>query len=266
MRLLCFSDVHGNPAAVKTLLGDVHRRRVDYDAFVFAGDLTNMSGLRKTEKERRKIEALLATGVSRGSKKYREYVAERHKRFYEKSRRIAREILGLLASEETRLYYIFGNRDRLSKYDLRDVKGLFDSKYTICLDHVERAKLGEGVYITARDDRIDRRTILVRHAPGGWRENYRVHREALLDITGHIHQPMVYRNFLNTGFLYRDETRGATPRPGGYFEVVIENRKVKRISFHRLGHFYKHEFELDGRHGLVYSVHKGCFPFRLQMV
>ena len=266
MRLLCFSDVHGNVDAVKTMLGDVHKRGVDYDAFVFAGDLTNMSGLRKTEKERKKIESLLESGLARTSKKYREYVAERHERFFEKSKKIAREILALVAAEEVPVYYIFGNRDRLSKYDLGKVKGLFNSKYTICLDNLEKAKMSEGLFITAKSDHINQRTILVRHAPGGWRENYCVHSKALLDVTGHTHQPLVYRNFLNTGFLYRDETRGATPMLGGYFNVLIEDKKVKKMSFNRLGHFHKHDFELDGRHGVVYSVHKSCFPFKLEII
>lgn len=266
MRLLCFSDVHGNVDAVKTMLGDVHKRGAKYDAFIFAGDMTNMSSLRKTEKERRKIESLLGSGVPRGSKKYREYVAERHERFFERSKKTAREILALLAREEARTYYIFGNRDRLSGYDLRKVKGLFSSRNTVCLDHLEKAKIGEGLFITAKNNRIDHRSILVRHEPGGWGENYCVHRKALLDITGHTHQPLIFQNFLNTGFLYRDASRGAEPMLGGYFDVIIEDKKIKKISFNKLGPFHKHSFELDGRRGLVYSVRKSCFPFKLEIV
>lgn len=84
----------------------------------------------------------------------------------------------------------------------------------------------EGVTVTADEKLIDGRTILVRHSPGGWRESYRVYREALLNVTGHTHQTIVYKNFLNTGFLYRDETRGAVPMMGGYFSVEIEEGRI----------------------------------------
>jgi predicted phosphodiesterase len=264
MRLLCFSDVHGSADAVKAMLGDVRRREASYDAFIFAGDLTNLSSLRKTEKERRAMEAAL-DDISHGTKKYREYVATRNERFFEESKRTARHILALLAREEVPLYYIFGNRDRLGKSSLTSEKGLFESRYAICLEHVERAEMG-GIYLTADEKLVDGHTVLVRHAPGGWRETYRAYGEALLNVTGHTHQAIVYKNFLNTGFLYRDETRGATPMMGGYFDVVIDKGRISGISYNDIGGLVEHDFELDGAQGKVYSVHKSYFPFRLEFV
>ena len=264
MRLLCFSDVHGSTDAIRTLLGDVERRGVPYDAFVFAGDLTNLSSLKKTQKERDAIEKALGE-ASKSSKKYKAYVAERNERFFEESKRTAREILGLLAREEIPCYYIFGNRDRLGKYGLADVRELSESRYSVCLDRIRKADAGE-ISFTADEKLIDGRTVLVRHSPGGWRESYRVHRDALLDITGHTHQAIVYGNFLNTGFLYRDETRGAVPMMGGYFSVELSDRRLISITYNDIGGLVEHDFTLYGAPGKVYSVHKSYFPFTLKIV
>ncbi|BAI62248.1 conserved hypothetical protein [Methanocella paludicola SANAE] len=264
MRFLCFSDVHGSVDAVRTMLGDVRRRGDSYDAFIFAGDLTNLSSLRKTKKERELLENALGN-MSKSSKKYKEYVAERNERFFEESKHTAREILGLLAREEIPCYYILGNRDRLGKYRLAEVKGLFDSRYSICLDQVKTAGI-EDIKLTADEKPVDSKTILVRHSPGGWRESYRVYREALLNITGHTHQAIVYKNFLNTGFLYRDETRGAEPMMGGYFGVEIKEGRLGSITYNDMGGLVEHDFVLDGVQGKVYSVHRSYFPFTLQLV
>jgi predicted phosphodiesterase len=264
MKLLCFSDVHGSVDAVKTMLGDVRRKGTSHDAFIFAGDLTNLSSLRKTEKARLELENAVGP-ASQGSKKYREYVAGRSERFFEESKGTAREILELLTREEIPCYYIFGNRDHLGKYDLAAVKGLYESRYAVCLDHVRKADM-EGVSVTANKKLIDGRTILVRHAPGGWRESYRVYRHALLDITGHTHQAIVYKNFLNTGFLYRDETRGARPMMGGYFGVEIEDGRIASIEYSDIGGLIEHDITLDGVPGKVYSVQKSYFPFILEFV
>jgi len=260
---LCFSDVHGNVGALKAMLGDVERRGVAYDAFVFAGDLTNMSSLRKTAGEARKLDSVSST---MSPKKLREYMAERNERFFEESKRTAREILSLLAGQEIPLYYIFGNRDRLGKYSLFSVKDLFENPYAVCLEHMQKAAMGDGIFITADEKLIDDNTILVRHSAGGWRESYKVCRNALLNVTGHTHQAMVYKNFLNTGFLYRDGTRGAKPMLGGYFDVEVEDGGLVDISYYDLGGLVEHDFELDGVSGKVYSVHKSYFPFTLEFV
>jgi predicted phosphodiesterase len=264
MRLLCFSDVHGSVDAVRTMLGDVKRRGDSYDAFIFAGDLTNLSSLRKTRKERELLEKTLGS-TSKSTKRYKEYIAERNARFFEESKRTAREILGLLAREEITCYYIFGNRDRLGKYSLADVKGLFESRYSICLDHVNKADM-EGITFTAREGIIDGKTVLVRHSPGGWRESYKAYSKALLNVTGHTHQAIVYKNFLNTGFLYRDETRGAEPMMGGYFDVEIKNGRLGTISYKDIGGLVEHDFWLDDVPGKVYSVHRSYFPFTIKNV
>lgn len=264
MRLLCFSDVHGSVDAVGTMLGDVRRRGDSYDAFIFAGDLTNLSSLRKTEKERRELEKTVG-GASKGSKKYKEYIAERNERFFEESKRTAREILGLLAHEEIPCYYVFGNRDRLGKYGLAEVSGLSESRHAVCLEHVPKADI-EDIGVTANEKLIDGRTILVRHAPGGWRESYRVFEKALLNVTGHTHQTIVYKNYLNTGFLYRDETRGAKPIMGGYFGVEINEGRVSSITYNDIGGLIEHDFTLDGVPGKVYSVHRSYFPFTLKII
>jgi len=263
MRLLCFSDVHGNAGAVKAMLGDADRRGATYDALVFAGDLTNMSGLGKTAVEAQKLE-YVSSAMS--PKKLKEYMAERNERFFEESKRAAREILSLLTGREVPLYYIFGNRDRLGRYSLADVKGLCESPYAICLDHVSKASMGDGISATADERLIGGGTVFVRHSPGGWRESYRVYRDALLNVTGHTHQGIAYKNFLNTGFLYRDGTRGAKPMLGGYFDVEIKYGRVAGISYNDLGGLVEHDFELDGVKGKVYSVHRRYFPFALEFV
>lgn len=268
MKLLCFSDVHGNVDAVKTMLEDVRRRGASYDAFVFAGDLTNLSSLHKTAEERRKLQEFLArTGVSRSAKQYRDFMAERKERYFDESKETARKILALLTKDAVPLYYIFGNRDRLLPgYDLADVKDLYKSPYAICLNHVDKAKISDGIHIS-NDKRLnDPDTILVQHWPGNGQQDYIVYSNVLLQVTGHTHQAIILGNYLNTGFLYRDETRGAKPGLGGYFDVLLEGRLVKHVSINNLGGLYEHNIEVNDIHGKVYSVHTSKFPFKLQVV
>lgn len=265
MRLLCFSDVHGNVNAVKTMLGDVRRRDAVYDAFIFAGDLTNMSSLKKTMKEKRLREALFGK-KPRQTKAFKEYLAERNERYFNESKRTTRRILALLTQEGRPVYYIFGNRDRHAGYDLRNVTDLFNSKYAICLDHVKKVLIGEGIYVTASKQSVDRHTIFVQHSPGNRGESYKIYKKSLLHVSGHTHQAIIYDHYLNTGFLYRDETRGARPMPGGYFDVIIEDGKLAGITFNSLGDLFRSEFEQNGIRGTAYSTQKQPFPFKLSYV
>jgi predicted phosphodiesterase len=262
MRLLCFSDVHGNVDAVKTMLGDVHRRGVHYDAFIFAGDMTNMSSLKKMPAEKQRREARFGE-KPRYTKAYKAYTAERNERYFKESERTARKILALLTAEQVPLYYIFGNRDRHGGYDLGTVKNLYQSEYAICLDHVKKALIRDGIYISNDERRVDRHTIFIQHSPGKRDSAYRILSKSLLHVTAHTHQAIVYDHYLNTGFLYRDETRGARPSLGGYFDVTLHKGKLTGISFNKLGKLYERKFVQNDLEGTVYSAYRSYFPFRL---
>ena len=262
MRLLCFSDVHGNIDALKAMLVDVHRRGVHYDAYIFAGDMTNMSSLKKTDYEKQQLESRFGK-KPRITKAYKAYLAERNARYFKESERTARKILAILAEEKVPLYYIFGNRDRNGGYDLGTVKDLFNSEYSICLDQVRKAPIRDGIFISNDERRVDRHTIFIQHSPGKKDASYRILTKSLLHITGHTHQAMIYDHYLNTGFLYRDETRGAQPMLGGYFDVTIHKGKLTGITFNRLGRVHERKFEQNDIRGTVYSAYRSYFPFKL---
>lgn len=226
MRLQCVSDIHGNVDAVREMIRDSWARKTGYDGVIFAGDLTNYSYTRDLDGARSHLE----------------------------------EMLSELSEAYDNVFYILGNRDK------GILKGYEPPDTGVLLKRGEAVNAGESIKVTAYRSLVDGETILVEHnneltlekspGKGKWHD---VSENALMHVAGYTHQALVVRNYLNTGFLYRDASRGATPIMGCYFTVEQGIEGIKRIECHRLGPV--NEFELMTEIGLCecYTPYDRCY-------
>jgi hypothetical protein len=126
--------------------------------------------------------------------------------------------------------------------------------------------LGNGIKITTSPELADSDTILVQHSnivyAGRFDRTAVIARDALLHVAGHTHTGVRTRNYLNTGFLYRDGSNGAGPMMGGYFDVEINGRAVD-VQFHALGPVKRAPLKAAGFEGDVYAPHGHAFPQKL---
>ena len=229
MKLLCFSDIHGCVDAVRALIADTGTRHVSYDAVILAGDITNLVVTKNMAE------------------------AQRH----------SDEIMSLLCDEYRDVYFVPGNRDKLG----RGKKAMtVRFKCGTLLEPGEVYPLGEGIRITSSPELVDRDTILVQHSnivyAGRFDRTAMISKDALLHITGHTHTGVRTRNYLNTGFLYRDDSNGAEPMMGGYFDVDIDGSAVD-VQFHALGPVKRAPLKSAGFEGDVYAPHGRSFPQKI---
>ncbi|OPY30218.1 MAG: Calcineurin-like phosphoesterase superfamily domain protein [Methanocella sp. PtaU1.Bin125] len=229
MKLLCFSDIHGNSDAVRALIADTGARDASYDAAILAGDVTNLVVDKDLDEAQRQYDA----------------------------------IMKLLSDEYGRVYYVPGNRDRMGRgKNARTI----EHRYGILLEPDQSYRIGDGIKITSSLELADDRTILVRHSnvvyAGRFDRTAMICRKALLHITGHTHTGVLTKNYLNTGFLYRDGSNGAGPMTGGYFDVEIRGVAVS-VDFHALGPVKRAPLKCKGFEGYVYAPRGHAFPVKL---
>jgi predicted phosphodiesterase len=229
VKLLCFSDIHGCVDAVRALVADTRARHVSYDAAIVAGDITNLVVTKNIEE------------------------AQRH----------CDEIMSLLCAEYKNVYFVPGNRDRLGRG--RNAKTVS----FICGTLLEPGNVyhpGDGIRITSSPELVGNDTILVQHSnivyAGRFDRTAVIAKNALLHISGHTHTGVRTRNYLNTGFLYRDNSNGAEPMVGGYFDVDITGREIG-IQFHALGPVRRAPLKCPGFTGEVYAPRGRAFPVKL---
>lgn len=185
MKILAFSDIHGNVAAVKAMVKAV--RGKSYDAIIFCGDFASFVDIQRA---------------------------------YEK-------IMEELQKIGSPCYYVFGNRDR--EFDPFGI-GICVSpepKFPTFLDN-QKVEIGEGISITANPELVDEKTIFISHLTSNHLKN------ALLHIEGHVHYGIVYKNYINLGFLYRDDFHDEPPGLGCFWEITIKDGKID-IEWNRLG-------------------------------
>ena len=72
------------------------------------------------------------------------------------------------------------------------------------------------LFISSDKKLVDEKTIYLTHY-----DNTFV-KKSLLQISGHVHWGVYYKNYLNLGFLYRAEEHGAPPLLGCYWEIDID--------------------------------------------
>lgn len=229
VKLLCFSDVHGCVEAVRSLIADTRERGVYYDAVIVAGDITNLVVTKDIEEEQRRSD----------------------------------QIMSMLGAEYKNLFFVPGNRDRLSRG--KKAKAIEFSCGTL-LEQGTVFTLSNDIMITSSPELADSDTILVQHSnivyAGRFDRTAVISKNALLHIAGHTHTGVWTRNYLNTGFLYRDSSNGAAPMMGGYFDVVIEGKEVA-VEFHTLGPMKRAPLKLAGFEGDVFAPHGRAFPVKL---
>jgi len=231
VKLLCFSDIHGSVEAVRALIADTKARDAGYDAAILAGDITNL-------------------------------VVDKD---MDEAQRLYDEIMKLLCHAYGRIYYVPGNRDRPGRG--KNARAV-EHRYGILLEPGKTYTIGEGIRITSSPELADGHTILVQHSnivyAGRFDRTAMICRKALLHITGHTHTGVWTKNYLNTGFLYRDGSNGAGPMMGGYFEACIDDTKVD-VQFHALGPMKQANLKCPGFEGFVYAPHGHAFPVKLEL-
>jgi predicted phosphodiesterase len=232
VKLLCFSDIHGCVEAVKKLIADTRARNVSYDAVIVAGDITNLVVTKDFEE------------------------AQRH----------SDEIMSLLCDEYKDVFFVPGNRDKLGRGKKVRTVGF---KCGTLLEPGKVYSLADGIRITSSPELAEHDTILVQHSnivyAGRFDRTAMIAKNALLHITGHTHTGVWTRNYLNTGFLYRDDSNGAVPMMGGYFDVDIQDRVVD-IQFHALGPVKRAPLKSAGFEGDVYAPHGRAFPVKIGLL
>ncbi|MCD1294027.1 hypothetical protein CUJ83_03335 [Methanocella sp. CWC-04] len=231
MRLLCFSDVHGNVEAVRAMISDTRKRGIDYDAAIAAGDLTNAVVTKDIEKAQECYDTMLS----------------------------------MLTKEYGRVYHVPGNRDYTGRGKKRRTlnfnKGIF-------IKPGEILPLSPDLGITASPELADNNTILVQHSClryyGRFKRISVISSKAFLHICGHTHTGVYTGNYLNTCFLYRDSSNGARPMLGGYFEVEIDDRDREiDVRFNALGPIKRKDLKMNNFTGSIYTPYGNSFPVSL---
>ncbi len=212
MRVLAFSDLHGNIDVLKMFAKRIEGGSFDY--LLIAGDLTNADligdleiVLKQMSEIFQVIESLEIPYYFVWGIPFRESI-----------------IANLLMLEKEA-----GNGSRLKVYSrkgfkyLLRIKGEMESlisslKYGKWLRQDMVEKLGK-YKITSNPALVDGKTVLLTHY-------YRKLTNALIQIEGHVHYGQRLGNYLNLGFLYRDDSHGADPLIGCYWVLKFEKTGV----------------------------------------
>jgi hypothetical protein len=201
VKLLCFSDIHSCVEAVSALIADTGVRHVSYDAVILAGGVTNL---------------VVTKDIGE---------AQQH----------SDEIMSLVCDEYGDVYFVPGNRGRRGRGKKAMTVGF---KCGTLLEPGKVYPLAGDIRITSSPELAGPDTILVQHSnivyAGRFDRAAVISKDALLHISGHTHTGVRTRNYLNTGFLYRDGSNGAEPMMGGYFDADINGRAVE-VEFMRWG-------------------------------
>ncbi len=200
IRILALGDIHGGLSALKK--GIETMKNYDFDAVVCVGDFAS---LRFTD-----------------PLKELENIAK---------------IFDLLDSLEVPVYYVWGNRD-LMLFDLvvrlvgvrREralelIRRLIHHDYLYEVSRGTRYKLGFASIVS--DPKIvEPNSILLVHYID------HVAKGALLHIEGHVHYGQYKDNYINLGFVYRDDLHGAEPMEGMIWLIEIR-REGGRVHIDR---------------------------------
>lgn len=135
-------------------------------------------------------------------------------------------IMKLLQSLEIPVYYVLGNRDFAPTDEGIQVINA-DLPFNLSKDR--KIYISKKISISSDQRLVDEDTIYLTHF------NNHLQTKALLQLAGHVHWGVKYRNYLNLGFLYRDEEHGAPALNGCYWEIKIHDNKLINVTWHNLG-------------------------------
>jgi uncharacterized protein YprB with RNaseH-like and TPR domain/predicted phosphodiesterase len=135
-----------------------------------------------------------------------------------------RKIMELLLSLGVPVYYVLGNRDYVSTD-----RGIHPIEADIphFLGKDERISIAPNMYLTGDKNLVDEKTIYVTHYDNELSC-------ALLQIAGHVHWGVRYKNYLNLGFVSGDDVHGAQSVLGCYWELEFTKKSV-HAKCHNLG-------------------------------
>jgi predicted phosphodiesterase len=196
-RILVFGDNHGDAETLAQVADETASESFDY--IVHVGDLTNTT----QERDDPRDDATIA--------------AEQIERIRPPLERLA---------ERGELVYIWGNRDGYGDPMPADGLGVGT--------HVPRgeSRVVAGQRFTTDPEAVDADSILVTHAPHLWAVD---HFEGRAYFSGHTHKGRYRKRFLNSAFLYRDDTHGADALDGGYFIAEVGGEPPWDVEFRNLG-------------------------------
>lgn len=220
MRILAFSDLHGDASTLKLLKNRIMGE--SYDFILVAGDLTNADLISPTERVKQVKEIFSIMETFRIPYYYvwgipnREGILSFALEDYEPK---AAEEKGILKKELGTASWIMAISQKRNQLFKETEDFLGSLKYGKHLKEQELVKIGE-YWLTSSPEKIIENTIFLKH-------HYRkITPKALIQLDGHIHDGQHVLNYLNLGFLYRDGVHGAPPMIGGYWNLALEGSKV----------------------------------------
>ncbi len=208
MKILAFSDIHGNLESLQALKRDIHE---DYDLMLIPGDLTNAFFASSFNAMVKQFKAVLSSLESFGIK----YLFTLGNRDFP------------LFGDESLPEPEAKDRNRILMAILQSLNNGFMLEMAPSVDI-------NGIRVTSRKD-LAEGAIYMAHYDKGVASN------ALVHLEGHTHAGQLNGNYLNLGFLYRDATHGSTPLLGCYWTLEVSNGTVEK-KWHDLGGKMK-EFE-----------------------
>jgi len=238
MRILAFSDLHGNVDLLKLLRDKI--KHESYDCILVAGDLTNADLLPPAKRVKQLKEVFFIMESFKipyyfvWGEPFREGTIASIVRLIENA-----DDYEVEEQEKTLIFKRQKDKwteiTKISKADLKKIKEIEDFIKSLSfgrhLKNEEPIKLGK-YWLTSSPQNIRENTIFIRHC-------YRkIIPKALIHLDGHIHFGQCVLNYINLGFLYRDDAHDATPMIGGYWRLILEKSAIK-AEFINLGNKMK---------------------------
>jgi len=235
MQILAFSDLHGNAATLKLLKESIEDESYDYT--LIAGDLTNADLISptKTVQQVKEIFSILesfkfpyyyvwGTPFREGTLASALQLVEKQQD-YEVSEHEGKIFLKKKMSNHIEEIIEISKRGwHLCKEVERFLSSLKFGKH---LKNEEPVKIGK-YWLTANPKKVPKNAIFLKH-------HYRkIIPRALIQLDGHLHFGQHVLNYLNLGFLYRDESHGASPMIGCYWKLTLKDSTVS-VEFVNLG-------------------------------
>ena len=208
MRILAFSDLHGNVEALKRMFKSVEEEAFDH--ILIAGDLTNMD---VGEPEVVVKQAKEIFDILEGFELPYYFVwgmpfRESRLFFTHRAFKNVEEWTVERKGERVRILSKPGTHGRISvkidemsaeRYEaaVEILEMISALKFGKLLNEVERVSFGDFT-LTSNPNLVDEKTVLMIHC-------YRKPTKALLQLEGHVHYGQLCRNYLNLGFVSRSD-------------------------------------------------------------
>ena len=224
MRILAFSDLHGNTEVLESLIQ--HVKNESFDFLLIAGDLTNADLIKPEETVRQakeifrlledlKIPYYFIWGLP--NREFRIVASLKFVRMKKTGVRVVEKGDYAELVEESKRVRMRIPKSRVSMGE--NLEALLSSLvHGRCLNDVKMADIG-SYKLTCDPKLADRNTILLTHC-------YRKPSNALIHLDGHVHYGQKHENYLNLGFLHRGEAHGATSLTGCYWTLELQGREV----------------------------------------